>query len=89
ALKGQYSLINIYAPNTDSPEFFVDICNIAKQIGNFYVIIGGDFNQVRDPALDKLSSTNNRPKQKSVLTVDTMRCDSFLVTCSMSHTPNN
>uniref|UniRef100_A0A3P8S8Y2 exodeoxyribonuclease III n=1 Tax=Amphiprion percula TaxID=161767 RepID=A0A3P8S8Y2_AMPPE len=66
------SLINIYAPNTDSPEFFVDICNIAKQMGNLYVIIEGDFNQVRDPALDKSSSTNNRPKQKSVLTVDTM-----------------
>uniref|UniRef100_A0A3P8RWR8 Reverse transcriptase domain-containing protein n=1 Tax=Amphiprion percula TaxID=161767 RepID=A0A3P8RWR8_AMPPE len=68
----RYSLINIYAPNTDSPEFFIDICNIAKQMGNLYVIIGGDFNQIRDPALDKSSSTNNRPKQKSVLTVDTM-----------------
>uniref|UniRef100_A0AAQ5X5J7 Endonuclease/exonuclease/phosphatase domain-containing protein n=1 Tax=Amphiprion ocellaris TaxID=80972 RepID=A0AAQ5X5J7_AMPOC len=68
----RYSLINIYAPNTDSPEFFIDICNIAKQMGNLYVIIGGDFNQIRDPTLDKSSSTNNRPKQKSVLTVDTM-----------------
>lgn len=47
------SLINIYAPNIDSPDFFADICNVVKQMGNTYVIIGGDFNQVRDLALDK------------------------------------
>lgn len=43
------AIINIYAPNVDSPDFFLDICNTVKNMGNSYVIIGGDFNQVRNP----------------------------------------
>lgn len=34
------SLINFYAPNTDTPDFFIDICNTSKRMGNPNVIIG-------------------------------------------------
>lgn len=66
------SLINIYAPNTDSPDFFVDLCNTVKQIGNTYVILGGDSNQVRNPVLDKSNFSNTSTTQKSQLAIDVL-----------------
>uniref|UniRef100_A0A3B4V1L2 Endonuclease/exonuclease/phosphatase domain-containing protein n=1 Tax=Seriola dumerili TaxID=41447 RepID=A0A3B4V1L2_SERDU len=73
------SLINIYAPNPDSLDFFADICNVVKQIGNTYVIIGGDFNQVRDPALDKSNVANTRPIHKSQVAIDVLEEELELV----------
>ena len=73
------SLINIYAPNIDCPDFFGNICCVAKQLGNAYVIIGGDFNQVRDPALDKSRGTNTRSIHKSQLAIDVLEDELGLV----------
>lgn len=75
----RFSLVNIYAPNSDSPDFFTDICNTVKQIGNSYAIIGGDFNQVRIPTLDKSSTLGTRPVQKSQLAIDIMEEELGLV----------
>ena len=47
------TFMNIYAPTGDSPGFFVDVSNIITQVGNTFIILGGDFNNVRDPRVDK------------------------------------
>ena len=73
------SLINIYAPNLDSPDFFADICNVMKQLGNTYCIIGGDFNQVRDPALDKSKGASTRLVHNSQIAIDVLEEELGLV----------
>ncbi len=40
------TIMNIYAPNVFSPDFFHEICNVIRTIGNDNIILGGDFNQV-------------------------------------------
>lgn len=60
AVEGQrLPFANLYAPNTSQPEFFHEVCNVIRNIGNVNIITGGDFNQVRDIYLDKSS----RPRQ--------------------------
>ena len=45
-------LANIYAPNTDSPEFFVELLEQLGEIQGKKLILG-DFNTVLDPMLDR------------------------------------
>lgn len=53
-LEGQkMTTANIYAPNSINPDFFHEICNIIRNMGNNNIILGGDFNQVRDLTMDK------------------------------------
>lgn len=47
------TLANIYAPNSVNPELFHEVCNLIRNMGNNNIIIGGDFNQVRDRIMDK------------------------------------
>ena len=61
-------LINLYAPNEDTPEFFV---NMFKQISNANVeevIMCGDFNMVMNPELDhKHHQIRYKPNSYKVL----------------------
>uniref|UniRef100_A0A8C9X8C3 Endonuclease/exonuclease/phosphatase domain-containing protein n=1 Tax=Sander lucioperca TaxID=283035 RepID=A0A8C9X8C3_SANLU len=71
-LEGQkITFVNVYAPNTSQPEFFHEVCNIVRNIGNDNIIIGGDFNQVRDVYLDK--SSHPRPVHDPLGLVDVWR----------------
>ena len=47
-----FSLINIYGPNTDNPNFFQEIFQKVDDIGNTDFIICGDFNLILDPNKD-------------------------------------
>ena len=64
-----FTLINVYAPNKDDPDFFKSLVkamdSIEKRDG---IIIGGDFNLVMDPALDQRNSMTNHEKGACVLT---------------------
>uniref|UniRef100_A0A673MEP9 Endonuclease/exonuclease/phosphatase domain-containing protein n=1 Tax=Sinocyclocheilus rhinocerous TaxID=307959 RepID=A0A673MEP9_9TELE len=41
SLEGQkYAIMNIYAPNVMSPDFFNEVCNIIRNIGNCNIILG-------------------------------------------------
>ena len=63
-----YTLVNIYAPNIDTPEFFQQILHKLQDHENKNVIMGGDFNLVLDIALDsKNPNRNNNEKSKQVL----------------------
>ena len=52
----RYTLCNVYAPNTDSPEFFSSIFQQIDKLDNDNIIIGGDFNTT-------LSSKDRRGKK--------------------------
>lgn len=48
-----FTLINIYAPNDDCPQFFTQIDNLINQFHGNSIIFGGDFNCVLNLSLDK------------------------------------
>ena len=47
------TLGNIYAPNSDTPEFFEEVNTKLNEFDNNSKIIGGDFNLVLNVLLDK------------------------------------
>ena len=58
------TLINIYGPNRDEPDFYDDINNHIKDLDN-QVILAGDFNMVLDPDKDCKDYVNiNNPKAR-------------------------
>ena len=66
-------IINIYAPNQDSNEFFNEIQKITQNNKADYNIICGDFNLVLDPTKDYKNYTSmNNPRacNKVIETID-------------------
>ena len=62
------NLINLYAPNTDSPKFFQEIHRLIANEKADHVVICGDFNLVFDPCKDSQGYINiNHPKARSKL----------------------
>ena len=62
------NLINLYAPNTDSPKFFQEIDKLIANEKADHVVICGDFNLVFDPCKDSQGYINiNNPKTRSKL----------------------
>lgn len=49
-------LASVYAPNWDNEEFFIRFFYNLPNVGNHYIIMGGDFNLVQDVSLDKSST---------------------------------
>lgn len=47
------TLLNLYGPNYDDPSFFRKVFNLVPNLSNTHLIIGGDFNLVLDPTLDR------------------------------------
>jgi len=59
------TLLNIYGPNTDEPNFFRKVFDLLPDDGDSNIIIAGDFNCYLDPFLDRLS-TRPAPEIASV-----------------------
>ena len=60
-------IINIYAPNTDSPEFYTNLARIIYENDQDYTILCGDFNLVLNPLMDSCNYTNvNNPKARQI-----------------------
>lgn len=58
------TLINIYGPNRDSPEFYIQLNRDIEKYGN-NVILAGDFNLVLDPSIDSQNYVNvNNPNSR-------------------------
>ncbi|MCG7879939.1 MAG: endonuclease/exonuclease/phosphatase family protein [Candidatus Thiodiazotropha endolucinida] len=73
------TLINIYGPNRDSPEFYNEIFIYLKNNSN-PVIMAGDFNLVLDPGLDMKNYLNvNNPKAREEILNLILECN--LVDC--------
>ena len=65
----RFSLVGIYAPNEDCPQFFKDIETQLEILGNDNILIGGDWNVVQDYTLDTLNykqkiTRMQKPKSK-------------------------
>ena len=62
----RFTLVAIYGPNNDSPDFFDNLQEEIDLFGNENVIIGGDFNVVQNYDLDtyKYKTKNNTRAQK-------------------------
>ena len=60
-------LINIYGPNTDSPDFYAKLRDLITSNEQDYVMICGHFNLALDPTLDtnNYKSINN-PKSRAI-----------------------
>lgn len=61
------TLLNIYGPNNDDPEFFRKTLNLIPNISTTNLIIGGDFNLVLDTYLDRSSTKRVEPTKAGVL----------------------
>ena len=61
------TLCNIYAPNQDTPDFFIKVGDIMDQFQSPHRVIGGDFNLCFDVNLDKRGTTHNNVKLLEVL----------------------
>lgn len=82
------TIANNHAPYSASPEFFHEVCNVIKNVGNSNVIIGGDFNQVRDLCMDNTSRPNLH-SMLSILAIDQLSEELGLIDPWRLLHPNN
>lgn len=57
------TLLNVYGPNHDDPEFFRKVLNLIPDISNTNLVLGGDFNFVWDTYLDRSSTIRIEPSK--------------------------
>ena len=62
-------LVNIYAPNWDNPNFFKELFECIPDPGTHHLILGGDFNTVLQPPLDR-SKIPAGPPSKSAHVIE-------------------
>ena len=63
----QYTLCNLYAPNEDSPNFFNSMLTTLEKRATGNIVIGGDFNLVMNPNLDRKNQIGNNHKAHEIL----------------------
>ncbi len=56
-------IVNVYAPNKDDPEFFINLFAVLDSFSDASIIIGGDFNLVLDNVLDQNGSKKHRNRK--------------------------
>ncbi|KAJ8036450.1 LINE-1 reverse transcriptase-like [Holothuria leucospilota] len=62
------SLVVIYGPNDDTPDFFKNILTILEDFGTPHCIIVGDWNLVIDPSLDTFNYLHvNNPRARQMV----------------------
>ena len=69
-------MCNVYAPNEDDPGYFKEVIRVLEKFHNKdVVLLGGDFNMVMDPAIDRLDSQHNHHKSLIILEEYMSRCN--------------
>ena len=64
----QLTLINIYGPNEDSPDFYTYVSTVIEEFNNEEVIIFRDFNLVQNQEADTYNYRNiNNPRAKETV----------------------
>lgn len=59
------ALVNLYGPNWDNPQFFSSLIGKLPDPNSHLLILGGDFNCILQPALDKSNPKQNKNVSKS------------------------
>ena len=63
--ENKITLITVYGPNTDSPDFYNKVSEVIEDFKNESIIITGDYNLVQNQTLDTYNYQNvNNPKAK-------------------------
>ena len=83
----EITICNIYAPNDDRLEFFVELFNTLREAQGANVIIGGDFNMVADPEWDRQGSVLYEKSQSSTI-VETYMDEMEMCDIWMTHNPD-
>ena len=67
----RFTLVSLYSPNVDSPQFYEEIVSKINTFGNMSKVLCGDFNLVQDPELDYFNykCVNNIKSQKKLLEI--------------------
>ena len=60
------TFVNIYAPNQDQPNFFVELVKLLEHASENKIVIG-DFNLVLDLKMDRLNSTYNNNNSMNIM----------------------
>ena len=62
------TLVNLYGPNKDTPDFYNKLKNIVVRQGNTNILMGGDWNLLLDPAIDGRNYKHiNNPNSRQVV----------------------
>lgn len=74
--KFRFTLVSLYGPNSDTPDFFENIMSIIDDFDNESYIICGDFNLVLYPYLDyhNYLHVNNPQAREKVMEIIEERC---------------
>lgn len=59
------TIMNIYAPNEEDPNFFIEVASVLAKDSKGVIILAGDFNCVLDPKQDKLPPEQGRLGKKT------------------------
>ena len=80
------TLVNIYGPNSDSPEFFENIIVLANSFNNDKLIWCGDFNVVQNPSIDCYNyiHLNNKKAHEKIARI---KDDHFLIDPFREYSP--
>lgn len=63
-----FVLVNVYAPNEDSPTFFTELFQTVDTFDNPHKLYAGDFNVVRDPYIDRVGTSQyTSPNSRGVI----------------------
>ena len=62
------ALCNLYAPNEDDPDFFINLKNIIEDLDSHEFIMGGDWNIALDNDMDRFGTTIDRnPNARAIV----------------------
>ena len=63
-----FLIVNVYGPNTDQPEFIQEVIQAIENVPDYdYLIMGGDFNFVMNPSIDRKDSVINHHNSCEIL----------------------
>ena len=71
AYNNRFTLISIYGPNVDNPNFFQSVSDKIAELENNSIVWCGDFNLVQDPKLDykNYKTINNKNAREKLLDI--------------------
>lgn len=69
-------LVSVYAPNWDNPDFFKELFGRIPELGTHHLILGGDFNTVLKPSLDRSKVFTAPPSPSKSATIINAFCGS-------------
>lgn len=82
------TILNIYAPNEDCPNFFKKIAGLVADKGEGIILVGGDFNCILNTKLDRLPVII-RPQSKMSKSLSSMMSELGLVDVWRHFHPND